>query len=113
MARLFNFNPYLDFGGGGIRTLRHTTAATTITTTQQSLIAVFNKRSHGQAMFWMDAGANDAGMDMNVFRTGGNFSVWDFIPPSGQVPLNETHIVGGGDDVAGNAAIDSFTTAGS
>ena len=66
---LFNVNPSLDFGGGG--TLRHTTAATTALSAQQTIIGVYNKRANGQSALWLDNGAQDAGLDMVVYKPTG------------------------------------------
>ena len=93
---LFNFNPSLDFGGGGTRSLRHTTAATTALSAQQTIIGVYNKRANGQSALWLDNGAQDAGLDMVVYKPTGTSSFYYRGTSSPGIPLNETHIVGGG-----------------
>jgi hypothetical protein len=102
----FNFNPYLDFSVGGTRTLEHTTAANTILTAQQSIIGVFYKTTDGQTLVAMDNGAQDGGLQSNVIDTRGNTSDYYYRGSVTNVPSNEVHFIGGGEDVAGNSQMD-------
>jgi hypothetical protein len=104
----FNFNPYLDFGIGGTRTLQNTTAANTVLTTQQTMFGVMYKLADAQTLFAMDIGAQDGGIQMNTLDTRGNTSDYYYKGSVSNVPLNEVHIVGGGDDVPGDSQMDVY-----
>ena len=104
---IFNFNPYIDFTTA-TRSLEHLSAANIILTEEQSMVGVFFKKANGQTWIALKTASgtlNQGGLTVSGIQTKGNSGNYRY-NGSGNLPGQEVHIVGGGDDIGGDSKTD-------